>query len=73
MSDAASTHPSRVRRLLSLALILLAGPVAVFGGVVLYVREEVLDSQAFAVRAADVVSQPTMSRVVAREIVVQVV
>ncbi len=73
MSDAASTHPSRARRLLSLALILLAGPVAVFGGVVLYVREEVLDSQAFAVRAADVVSQPTMSRVVAREIVVQVV
>ena len=54
-------------------MILLAGPVAVFGGVVLYLREEVLDSQAFAARAANVISQSTMSRVVAREIVVQVV
>ena len=72
MTEAAPSHPSRVRRLLSLAVILLAGPVAVFGGV-LYLREEVLDSQAFAARAANVISEPTMSRVVAREIVVQVV
>ncbi len=73
MTEAAPAHSSGARRLLSLALIVLAGPVALFGTAVLYLREEVLDSQAFADRAVNVVHEPTMSRVIAREITVQVV
>ncbi len=73
VTEAAPAHLSPVRRLLSVALIVLAGPVALSGGMVLYVREEVVDSQAFAARAVDIVQQPAVSHVVAREITVQVV
>ena len=51
----------------------LAAVVAVAGGVLLYVREEVVDSQAFAARAVDIVQTPAVSHVVARELTVQVV
>ncbi len=73
MRTAAAPHPGRVRRALSVVLIVLAGPVALVGGVLLYVREEVVDSQAFAARTVDIVQTPAVSHVVARELTVQVV
>ena len=46
---------------MSRTLLLL---LALVGGVTLYLREEVLDSQAFADRAVEAVHQPTVQHVV---------
>jgi hypothetical protein len=56
----------------SVALIVIATLCAVVGGVTLYVRDEVLDSSAFADRSVQALQQPAVSRVVAREMTVQV-
>jgi len=61
------------RGAVSVILIVLATVVAVAGGVTLYVRDEIVDSGAFADRAVDALQQPAVRRVVAREIVVQLV
>jgi hypothetical protein len=63
---------SRSRGALSVALVVLASLMALGGGLTLYVREELVDSSAFAERAVDAVHEPTLQRVVAREIAVQV-
>ncbi len=63
----------RARGGLSVALIVLASLVAVAGGVTLWVREEIVDSSAFADRAVSAMRQPTVQRVVAREITAQVI
>jgi hypothetical protein len=66
------TH-GRARSGLSLALVAIACLVALVGGVTLYLREEVLDSQAFADRAIETVHQPTVQHVLARRITVQLI
>ena len=63
---------SRVRGATSMALLVLASLAVLIGGVTLYVREEILDSSAFADRAVDAVHQPYVRHVVAREITVQI-
>jgi hypothetical protein len=63
----------RARSGLSLALVVLASVLALVGGVTLYLREEVLDSQAFADRAVEAVHQPTVQHVIARQITVQLI
>ncbi len=54
-------------------LVVLASLLALVGGVTLYLREEVLDSQAFADRAVEAIHQPTVQHVVARQITVQLI
>ncbi len=61
------------RGVVSVILIVLATVAAVAGGVTLYVREEIVDSGAFADRAVSAMQQPELQRVVAREITVQLV
>jgi hypothetical protein len=83
MSEAAPTRPvddgrsllraSRSRGALSVALVLVATLAALMGGVALYVRSEIVDASAFAGRAVDALHQPTMQRVLSREIVVQLI
>ena len=73
MTETPPSHASRTRRLLSLVLIVLAGPVALFGATLLYVREEIVDSRAFADRAADTLRMPAVSHVAAKEFAAQVV
>jgi hypothetical protein len=51
----------------------VASLAALVGGVTLYLREEVLDSQSFADRAVEAVHQPTVQHVIARKITVQVI
>jgi hypothetical protein len=75
-SDAMNDEPrSRkpARRALSLALVALASIAAVAGGLCLYVREEIVDSGAFADRAVTAIRHPAVNRVVARELAVQVI
>ncbi len=62
---------SRVRAATSMALLALASLALLIGGVTLYVREEILDSSAFADRAVDAVHEPYVRHVVAREITVR--
>jgi hypothetical protein len=64
---------SRARSGLSLALVVIASLLALVGGVTLYLREEVLDSHAFADRAVEAVHQPTVQHVLARRITVQLI
>jgi hypothetical protein len=63
----------RVRGPLSVALIAVGCVLALLGGVTLYLREEVLDSQAFADRAVEAIHEPTVQHVVARQITVQLI
>src|SRR5947209_4730320 len=56
-----------------MGLVLVAAVLALVGGVTLYLREEVVDSQAFADRAVEAVHQPTVQHVVARQITVQLI
>src|SRR5438270_2875171 len=64
---------SRARSGLSLTLVVMACVCAVVGGLTLYLREEVLDSHAFADRAVAAVHQPTVQHVLARRITVQLI
>jgi hypothetical protein len=57
----------------SIGLVVVASLTALAGGVTVYLRDEVLDSQAFADRAVEAVHQPTVQHVVAREITVQLI
>src|SRR5882757_8967980 len=63
----------RARSGLSLVLVVIACLAALVGGVTLYLREEVLDSQAFADRAVEAVHEPTVQHVLARRITVQLI
>ena len=54
-------------------LVLVATLAAVAGGVTLYARQEVVDTKAFADHAVDAMHGPALQRVVAREVVVQLV
>lgn len=68
-------HVSRrgLRAALSVVLVVAASLAALAGGVSLYVREEIVDSSAFADRAVSALEQPTVHRVVAREITARVI
>jgi hypothetical protein len=57
----------------SVVLVVAASLLALVGGVTLYLREEVLDSSAFADRTVEAVHQPTVQHVVARQITVRVI
>jgi hypothetical protein len=65
------TRPSR--NVLSTVLIVVAAASALAGALGLYLRTQILDSGAFADRAVHAIQQPTVQRVAAREIAVQVV
>jgi hypothetical protein len=54
-------------------LVVLASVLTLIGGVTLYLREEVLDSHAFADRAVAAVHQPTVQHVVGRRITVELI
>jgi hypothetical protein len=66
-------RPSRARSALSVALAILAAAAVVVGGTCLYVRQELLNSHAFADRTVAALGHGPVRRVVAREIVVQVI
>ena len=68
-----SRNRSRTRRALSVVLILLAAVTALVGGFTLYVREKVVDSSAFADSAVKAVNQPTVRKVLVRELTEQVI
>ncbi len=59
--------------MVSTTLVVVASLLALVGGVTLYLREEVLDSHAFADRAVEAAHQPTVQHVIAREITVQLI
>jgi hypothetical protein len=67
----AESRRGKLRGALSVALIVLAALAALLGGVTLYLREEVLDSAAFAGRTVAAVRQPALQHVVARQITSQ--
>lgn len=69
----AARLPRRTRSTLSVALAILAALAVVLGGSCLYVRAELLDSRAFAGRTVAALGREPVRRVVAREIVVQVI
>ncbi|MBV8953022.1 MAG: hypothetical protein JO179_02720 [Solirubrobacterales bacterium] len=73
MIDAGRRRGVRLRRVVALLLIVLGAVTAVAGGVLLYVREEILDTSAFAGRTVSAVRKPALNRVVSREISVQLV
>jgi hypothetical protein len=80
MVESAGSGPTRnsrlgaiPRRALSVMLVLMSTLAAVAGGVTLYVREEIIDTQAFADHAVDAMQRPALQRVVARQVVVQLV
>src|SRR5437016_1247797 len=73
MSSSGPQRASRSRGVLSALLIVLGSLTLLAGGLTLYVREEILDTSAFAGRAADALSQGAVKRVAAREIAVQLV
>ncbi len=62
---------NRSRGAISVTLVVLASIAALVGGVVLYGREEIVSTPAFADRAADALGQPQVQGVVSREITVQ--
>ncbi len=69
----AAPRRGRGRSAASLLLIVLAAVSLLVGGVLLYVREEIVDNSAFSQRAVDAVHQPAVQRVIAKEIAVQVI
>ncbi len=72
MTETAAHRGGRLRTAVSLVLIVLATACTLAGGVTLYLRDEIVDSSAFADRSVQALKQPAVSRVVAREITVQV-
>ncbi|HEX8714884.1 MAG TPA: hypothetical protein VF706_04870 [Solirubrobacteraceae bacterium] len=69
----AARLPRRARSALSVALAILAAVAVVVGGSCLYVREELLDSGAFADRTVATLGHEPVRRVIAREVTVQVI
>lgn len=69
----AARPPRRARSALSVALAILAAVAVVAGGSCLYVREELLDSGAFAERTVAALGHEPVRRVIAREVTVQVI
>ncbi len=65
--------PRRARSALSVALAVLGAAALVVGGSCLYARTEMLDSHAFADRTVAALMQEPVRRVIAREVVVQVI
>ncbi len=63
----------RTRRVTSIVLLIAACVTLLVGGVTLYARQEIVNPSAFAQRAIDAVHQPTVQRVLTRELAVQVV
>ena len=63
----------RSRGVLSVVLAVLAAAAIVFGGACLYVREELLNANAFSDRTVAALAHEDVRRVVAREIVVHVI
>ena len=63
----------RSRGVLSVGLAVLAAAAIVVGGACLYVREELLNANAFSDRTVAALGHERVRRVVAREIVVQVI
>ena len=61
------------RGTLSVALIVVATALGVAGGVSLYARQQLIAPQPFADRATDALERDAVRRVVAREIVVQLI
>jgi hypothetical protein len=72
MTETAGPRRGRLRTSVSLILIVVATLCAAAGGVTLYIRDEIVDSSAFANRSVQALQKPPVSRVVAREITVQV-
>ena len=70
---AAPRWEKTLRGPVSVVLIVLATVLALAGGVALYMREEIINSDAFADRASDALQRDAVRRVVAREVVVQLV
>jgi hypothetical protein len=68
----ADNRRSSARSAMSVALVVVASLTALLGGVTLYLREEVVNSSAFAERAVAAVHQPTVQHVIARQLVVSV-
>lgn len=62
-----------MRSALGVALALIAAAAVVVGGTCLYVRQELLNSHAFADRTVAALGHEAVRRVVSREIVVQVI
>ncbi len=69
----AAHPPRRARSALSVALAILAAVAVVIGGSCLYVRQELLGSRAFTDRTVAALGHEPVRRVIAREIVVQVI
>jgi hypothetical protein len=65
--------PRRARSAASVTLTILAVVAVIVGGACLYVRQELLDSHAFADRTVSALAREPVRRVVAREIVVQAI
>ena len=64
-------HP--LRGPFSVVLIVVATVLGTAGGVTLYARQQIIAPRAFAGRAADALDHDALRRVVAREIVVQLI
>ncbi len=64
---------TRARRVTSVVLLVAACASLLIGGATLYARQEIINSSAFAQRAIDAVHQPTVQRVITRELAVQVI
>ena len=73
MSASGPQKGGRIRGIVSVVLIVAATLTAIAGGLTLYVREEIIDSSAFADRGVDAITQPALKTVVAREITVQLI
>jgi hypothetical protein len=63
----------RARSAASVGLTILAAGAVIVGGTCLYIREELLNSRAFADRTASAIGKTDVQRVVAREIVTQAI
>src|SRR5437763_16996450 len=71
MNEGQAPRSRRLRGQVSLLLVVLATLSALAGGLCLYVREEVVDSSAFADRAVSALRQPAVGSDGAREMAVQ--
>jgi hypothetical protein len=73
-AETKSARPARLERYrgpISVTLVVLASISFLVGAIVLYAREEIVSTPAFADRAADALAQPQVQNIVSREITVQ--